>query len=587
MQRSQQLPMFVLLALLVLATGIPGCVMVDERRDIQPVPGLNSCDSDRNCEDGLVCHALGRVCAVDQSMPVSGWVRLVPPQDTVLAVEEQYPRIDIETGEPLNLQLHRRIRVTGRVLLEGVATVTSLEANLVAVAVGEIPGLSLHHEARSTKVSFGDGQNKTGFELWLAQDQTYDVYVHPSEPALAHLPPFHVRRSFFPPAQSSTSDEVTWDIELPSEERYLSVRGSLLMTDPFRSPLAQAKVVAFSSTTGRISSTGISDEDGFFEIRLQPPDHPEGETYVLRLRPTEPNPVVPQLNLIERVFTESTDLGVLTVPGLSRRVDVTVLVMNESGVHVAGAMHGTTVRLSTTVPGGLLETETDLDTSGSVRMSVPPGTYVLTVVPSEAAMTGIHQELVAVPEDVPAVVFQVALKDKLKLQGRVLDWKTREVPGARITATFTGKGLYPETSPLGTRRTDTVTDSNGSYKLFVDPGQYLLQVDPPERTGLPKTVIPNVYLATSQQRTLYVSSPTVLAGRVFGHLVPSGETTANAESPAAGSPFASPVAGVRVEFYGDVSGRSSQDTVTPVPLAHARTDENGGFVLVLPADLSF
>jgi hypothetical protein len=520
-------------------------------------------------------------------MPVSGWVRLVPPQDTVLAVEEQYPRIDVETGDLLNLQLHRRIRVTGRVLLEGAPTVTSLEANLVAVAVGEIPGLSLHHEARSTKVSFGDGQNKTGFDLWLTQDLAYDVYVHPSETALAHLPPFHVRRSFSPPVLSPASDEVTWDVELPSADRYLSVQGRLLTTDEFQSPLAQAKVVAFSATTGRISSTGISDEQGFFEIRLQPPDHPEGETYVLRLRPTDQNPVVPQLNLIERAFTKSTDLGTLTVPGLAQRVDVTVLVMNDSGIHVADAMHGTTVRLSATVPGGLLEAEADLDSSGSVRMAVPPGAYVLTVAPSEAAMTGIHQELIAVPENVPTAVFQVVLRDKLKLQGRVLDWKGREVPGARITATFTGKGLYPETSPLGTRRTDTVTDSSGSYRLFIDPGQYLLQVDPPERTGLPKTVIPNVYLATSQQRTLYVSSPTVLVGRVFGHLSPSSGTTADAEGPGTGTPSASPVPGVRVEFYGDVSGRSSQDTVTPVPLAHTRTDEDGGFVLVLPADLSF
>ncbi len=562
---------------------VAGCVMVDERRDTAPVPAYATCRSDQQCGEGLVCHHTAQVCTVENPMILTGWLRTVPPSEEYRAIEEHSERLQWDSRDPLDIQLRNPIRIAGRLLFEDLPQSGTLDASIVAVAEGEIPGIRLHREARSPRMAVSLSNPAPSFELWVTEGISYDIYIHLYSAELPELPPVHVRRSFLSDPDLADPYRISWEIPMPRLDEFLTLEGTLIAAGEDPRPLVGAKVVAFSAVSGGLSSTGISDHEGRFLLRVQPPGEPEGEPFVLRIRPTQENPVVPQVDLLELWLAHSQNLDVLLVPGLSRLSDVTLLVMDESGIFLPDELTGTSARFSSVIKGGLLEVEKPLSSDGSVRLELPPGPYVLTVIPPESAPLGIHQELLHVPAEGEQKVFPVTLRRKLRLEGWVQDPPGRNVSGARVMATFVGKGLYPETSPLGIRRTDSLTDQNGHYKLHLDPGQYTLQVDPPEGSGLPRTVIPNVYISTNHQRTLTFRDPVVIEGRIYGVPLPRAPSSDGGDSEEPAPYGVQPASGVRVEFFGDIAGRSSLGAVLPIPLGVARTDATGRYHLILPS----
>lgn len=566
--------------------SVQGCMVLEERRDGAMAVDAPACTANDDCAEGLICSPESGICVAEIDVAFLGYLRLVPPASGLLAIEEQYANLETETSQPLNLRLNRPVRVVGRVLNEGSPLLGSEDANIVAVADGAIPGIKLHQEARSvTGLWQADGENTVGFELWVTRDLVYDIYVHQSTDTELGLPPYHVRRSFSPAEATGDAFTVSWDIELPSLEHFVHVSGRVVLSGEEERPLPGAKVVAVSAESGDMSSTGTTDEDGWFDLLVQPPSSPVGESYSLLLRPSLLNETVPETVLDEILVTEDLDAGTYTVDGLSNLRTVTVMVMDASGAFILNDLQGTTVSLTGSTVNGDMDVEHSVDSVGTSEFSLPPGLYVLSVVPPEGSSMGIYQEIVTISDSQTKTALQVALEEKLLVHGWVMDASGSEVEGCRVVATFTGKGLYPETSPLPTRKADALTDRDGHYQLRLDPGQYTLHVEPPDGSGLPRLIQQNVFLANSQQRTLRLSNPVVVSGRVHGIAETSVDAALGSQDGAqASNSTPEPVAGVRIEFFDEIDDRVYLGTTTPVPMAVATTDEEGRYVLILPAD---
>ena len=567
---------------LAVVSVFPACMTVEERRAADN--GETAwCGEDSDCPSGLECHLESHLCALPDLVELDAALRLVPPSEGMVAVEEQYPQMVVNNRDPLNLKMHRPIQINGRVLLQGAPLVSSQQAHIVAVAPGDIPGLSLHQEAKALQTSYttGDGTTRTGFEFQVMEDSVYDIYVHLSQAEMGEVPPVHVRRSFSPKPGSSEPFQLEWDIEVPDFDQYLVVTGTVVSLEDPPSPVQSAKVVGFSQDTGNITSTGVTNAAGEFTVLVPPPADVQGEEVSFQVRPSLDNELVPSAVFDDIQVKEDMELGELTVGSLANLVPVTVLVADEAGIFTPQTLGGTVVRFSGGEDGSQFLVERTVSSQSQVAFSLPPGTYVLSVVPPAYSTLGIHQELLKIDgngESGQSV--QVALQSKPRIHGWVLDPQGAELARAHVVATFTGKGVYPDTAPLATRKVDAWSDDSGHYEMNLDPGQYSLVIDPPAGSGLPRRVLRNVFVSNSQQRTLRISYPVLVTGRIDGYQVDStvneaGETIETFELREAG--------GVRVELFnsGDLSENEQE---VPIPTATGTTDSQGRFTLIVPAD---
>ncbi|MBM4353318.1 MAG: hypothetical protein FJ109_05890 [Deltaproteobacteria bacterium] len=614
---------------LVLALLVPGCFVMEEPLDTDGE--VATCLADSDCGDGLVCDLKARRCVADSELNLSGWLRLVPPGQGVLGVEEQYAQLDLSSREELTLKLHRPIRVVGRVLIEG-NPLSSEKAKIVAVAPGSIPDLTVHQEAKVAASSLAGGE-KPGFELWVSEDVTYDVYVYlpPAEDGQEY-PPYHVRRQFS--RRSDPADPFTfdWQIEVPPPSSYLQVTGCLVKEGTNAMPLAGARVNALSAPSGNVSSTATSDEAGCFVLLVQPPEAPEGDPYEVRLQPSPENELVPKVAVADVVVVEGTDLGVLAVSGLDELLHVSVVLTAKLDTpssksfsgrgadeqarqmaqrqldRLATDLHDAVVRLTGQVGDGMLEVErtvenveydTDLaagrvQATARMEFDVPPRSYVLSVIPAAESRLGIYQQLVHYyAGDVEAPDLQVFLEDKALTRIRLEDTQEMPVSGAQVMGILSGKGKYPETAPLPTRKfqAEEDPDTPGLYRVSLDPGEYTLVVDPLPESGLPRFVERELFVSgASQQRTFTVPPPAALTGLVLGTTAPIPQETKDAEvdlggsEPAVNADVDQPISGVLVELYDETEGLAVPDGSAPIPLASGFTDADGRFVLLVPAE---
>jgi hypothetical protein len=623
----------VVLALLVpgcLLLGVlvgPGCLVLEAPLDKET--GIALCQSDSDCGDGLVCDLKAHRCVADSELSLTGWLRLVPPSQGVQGVEEQYAALELSSREELTLMLHRPIRVTGRVLVEG-NPLSSEKAKIVAVATGAIPDLKVHQDAKVAATGLAGG-DKPGFELWVSEDVTYDVYVYlPAGEDGQEYPPYHVRRQFS--RRSDPVDPFTydWQIEVPPPSEYLALTGCILK-DGAGNPLAGARVTAVSPEGGNLSSTALTDALGCFEVLVQPPEALEGDEYELRLQPSPENELVPKVPVATATVTGPTDLGDMTVSGLDSLLHVSVVLTarldtppaadfkgkeaeekaREAAIlqqdRLAADLHDSVVRLTGQVGDGMLEVErtvvdvkfeTDLtagrvQATARVEFDVPPRSYVLSVLPAVESRLGIYQQLVhyyAGDKEVPDL--QVFLKDKALTRIRVSDAAGFPVLGAQVMATLTGKGKYPDTAPLPMRKFQAEEDLSeaGLYRMSLDPGEYTLVVDALPGSGLPRLVERNLYISgESQQRSFVMPVPAAITGLVLGTPAPVTEAAgASAPSLDQQAPEVQeddePIAGVLVELYDETEGLAAPDGSAPIPLATGFTDAEGRFVLLVPAE---
>lgn len=611
---------------------------------------LAICDSDSDCGVGLVCDPKVHVCVHDSDLTVKGWLRLLPPAQGMLAVEEQYPGMALNNSDDVTLTMHRPLRVLGRVLLEGSSELELQEAQIVAVAAGTIPDLNIHQDAKASESYFYDYENgqteKPGFELFVNQEMTYDVYVYLKETLGGEqFPPYHVRKKFSADGLQGDSFTVEWTIDVPKITSYRHITGCLKVSSEFEEPLVGARVVAFAAGNGNVSTRVLSDAAGCFDLLVQPPEELGEVLYEVRIKPSEENDLVPEQVVAEALVKGGpgladgddveelldVDVGQLLVIGLHQLANVQLRIVAEESTprpedlsakngqedaeELAGLkvdalavdLQGTVVSFSGIVGDGLLRVErsvSDLVKSqdlvagvvrveATIEVQLPPKSFVVTVMPAAESRFGIQQSMhhflagEAAPEPL-----EVVLHEKAVTRVRVVDSEEEPVDGATLLAIFSNQGDFPE-APLPSRKYLAVETEEGLYELSLDEGTYTFVLDPPVESGLPRRIERNNYVqGTSQQRVITVSQPAALTGLVYGTLKPEqGEEEFDVEGLAADSTepgpeqyYQGPAAGVKVELYDAEEAESPADGLAPIPVASGWTDTGGRFVLIVPAN---
>ena len=611
---------------------------------------LATCDADSDCGAGLVCDPKVHVCVDDSDLTVKGWLRLIPPAQGMVAVEEQYPGMTLNNRDDVTLTMHRPLRVLGRVLLEESSELELQEAQIVAVADGTIPDLNIHQDAKASESYYYDYENgqteKPGFELFVNQEKTYDVYVYLKETQGGEqFPPYHVRKKFAADGTQGDSFTVEWTVNVPKITSYRHITGCLKLSSEFAEPLVGARVVAFAAGSGNVSTRVLSDATGCFDLLVQPPEELGEALYEVRIKPSEENDLVPEQVVAEALVKSESglvgeddgggaldvDVGELFVNGLHQLVNVQLRIVAEeptprpedfsaknaqedaealAGLKVddlAVEVQGTVVSFSGIVGDGLLRVErsvSDLVKSqdlvagvvrveATVELQIPAKSFVVTVMPAAESRFGIQQSMHHfLPGESAPAPLEVALREKAATRVRVLDSGEQAVAGATLLAIFSNQGDFPE-APLPSRKYLAVETEEGFYEFYLDEGTYTFVVDPPVESGLPRRIERDNYVqGTSQQRVITVSPPAALTGLVYGTLKPEqGEAESGGEGLAADSTepgpeqyYQGPAVGVKVEMYDEDEAESPADGLAPIPVASGWTDADGRFVLIVPAN---
>jgi len=571
------------------------------------------------------------MCVLDKAMSMTGWVRLLPPAQGVLALEEHYPSLGVSTLSDLSLTLHRPLKVVGRVVAEN-NPLAGQDAKIIAVAQGAIPDLQIHQDATANSSASYDYEkgytDKPGFELYVNEERSYDIFVYSAPSDGAEVPPYHVRRSFTRDLKSADPDVYSWDIVLPSPEQYLHIFGCVRSMGKVEKPLAGAKVTAVSKDSGKTSTPGLTDADGCFDLAVQPPDEFAPEVFSVRLKSTPENELVPEMEIAAGEVSQDLDIGEVLVPGIDELVPVTVVVTATMPAPQEGSpgydpqanapfdsplaalteeVVGTVVSLATNLGEGTLRVERtvasvdgqldeaagEVTVTALITIDLPPANYALSIVPRGESRFGLYQQvLVVYPGSNAPTPFVHALKEKAVTRILVEDPSGQPVTGGRILAVLSGKGDYPDVAPLPTRKYQAAEDVDepGTYIMSLDPGLYTLQVDPQEGSGLPRLVEHNMHVkGQSQQRLVTIAQPVAVAGKIVGTVLPRTDAAAGGaqDSPTGDQPrgpYDGPVSGVKIELYDELEGLGTPDGVAPIPIATGWTDQDGKFVLLLPAE---
>ncbi len=549
------------------------------------------CSQDADCSGGAVCAPNSQMCVAQGTTKLTASVRLVPPTLGALALEEQYVSVELNSDTHANFQLHRPLRVVGRVFLEDnpLSAVASVE---VAVAgASEIPGLEAQAQAVSG-LPFLPGLGETqkpspegSFEFYVLKNRMYDIYVHLPALSSQDLPPYHVRRSFSPLPNAADPYTVTMDLQVPSLGSYVPLQGTLVWRSTPGAEVAAfsgAKIVAFSKETGNVSSSAVTAADGTFQLMVQPPEGMPSETYSLQLRPSAVNELVPELTLGDVSTAETPELGEFELLGSMVPQDVVVTV---GGVpeDQAASLVGAVVRAeSSWGENGSLVIERSLQGTTWTSMKLPPGLYNFSITPPSQSLWSSTWQSVTI-QDIGAVQGAESQQVEFVMEPRHSLTGKLATPGGRLVADAQVRAIrYATPFGMDIPRKDsaasvfsTFSNSDGSYALSVDSGTYLLVVDPPLSSGLPRTLLWDVVVVEPSEADVPIHLPHTFAGDVQAT---NGQPSEDSGT-AATELILGPAAGIRLEVY-DPSWPAN---ISPIPLAEGLTDESGHFVLLMPA----
>lgn len=535
------------LALLLLASG---CSAFDDPSDVS---ALWVCRDDAGCDAGRQC--------------VVGWCVDPASEPLKVALQLRFP----SSGSDLRRQ------VTGLLFEPGLAMPDILEQPLVPIQVE----VTRRTASVSSRVRFRAQRAipDSALEVWAQTSGeggqldllpgTYEVTVFPSESS-----PLPART--FRGIEVSTDPEGT-QITLPLVqvdlgERLVVLEGVLLfLVDGTEVPAKDVRVEARSLDGLYSSSTVLSCSettcDGGFSMMLpaQLPD--ETRVFQLRVEPTESSSDLPSLTLPEFEIGPSQLEKAVVINDDSLRVDAGTF--RASGQPAFTRVSGRVEAEDTGEPisGVILEVHGTLDNASYVTRVEEPtaedGTFEIQI-----AQTGAF-ELLAIPPQQSkyasrllelgsvAQIGTLTLERKMSVSGVVYGRFTSvPVPDVAISAVplATKAGDNADLS----RRVETLTNSDGGYILYLEPGSYRLHLVPNPSSGLPRATRRIEITESREDEDILLGRTSVIYGYVF---------TADGE----------PASGVTVEVFAHepLAGRAEL-------IGAGTTNDQGSYRLVIP-----
>lgn len=572
------------------AALLAGCIDLGADAMSVPEQHLPRCAGDADCDAASRCDPNAALCVKRGSSQAEVSLRLVPATVGAEATEEQYETVQLNSAKLANFQMHRPLRVVGRVFQQDNPLAAVSDVEVAVSGASEIPGLQAQAQAVGG-LPFLPGDDTQGkpsaegsFEFYVLKNRPYDVYVHLPELTAQDLPPYHVRRSFSAPPNAADPYTVTLDLQVPSLDAYLTLSGTVAWREaPGSEPhaLVGAKVVGFSKESGHVTSTGVTDADGAFTLRVQPPDGVFSDTYVLQLRPSSANEMVPDLELGTWTTSAVGQLEPMYVEGALTPNDVVVSLSGVSEADAATLM-GTLIRAeSRWGDNGTLLVERTLQGTTWTSLKLPAGLYTFSLIPPtesrwSSAWQTVTVQAVALDKSVEPQQVEFALQPRLTLEGKVIGPAGHGVAQCTVRAvryaTPFGAAIPRKDASLSVY--STYAEDDGSFRMQVDSGTYLLVADPGLPTGLPRTFLWDVVVVEPSKVDIPVSAPHAFTGDIQAPRSDLAVEGIDGKEYPLG-----PARGVRVEVYDP----AWPENLSPIPLGDSLTDESGRFVLLLPA----
>jgi hypothetical protein len=397
----------------------------------------------------------------------------------------------------------------------------------------------------------------------------------PLSPADQSSPPY--RFSALVPAEGS----ILSDGGAPMMTSFTLPANSLvqgLLRDVFSQPKVTYTARAYLGGT-LISSAAATQTDGKFQLSV--PSTARGEV-IVELAPQSASD--PWFIYNKKALTGmSQDLGTATLPAYQvpspNPVGNTFHV--ESNDAIPSFVGNAAVRAHTIMSSDALSNtlgfarfwqNTTTDMAGNAKLSLIPGmndmarTYEVSVVPppgSPYASTCVEKQILS-----PTDESTIALSRRTLLGGSVTSALGEPIKGVTIVASrdATSARVCAVSSSTGPTTFTTNADENGYYELYLDPGTYQVDYDPPSGSSAPRLTKPQVDInAGVAQVMLPVQLPA--AALIDGDVFDSDDVT--------------PLPNATIRIFEPCAGTGCTDP--PLLRAETQTDLRGHFRAVVAA----
>lgn len=499
------------------------------------------CLSDLDC----VVRGAEQVCVIgvcvdaDNSALDQVHLEVRPSDDSDLA-PQQLLEVATVSGDPrAEIVLRSTSLARGRVLDE--ASGAGLPAQVVAVQQGGIPGRAL------VVTTTSDGPEGR-FSLPLVADETYSLSFWPNDTRRA--PAFYA--DFVASAGGSSSYDDN-PVAFPDAESLRLLEGRVVAGEGSATLGVEGVELRLLDGSRRVSSLARTDSTGQWQLWL--PEDVSARSLTLEARPTAENRLVPTVSQtlvpVDVSAPVVLDLGALGAP-----VPFTGVVADVTGVPVVDAK----LFINGSLGGGSFAATVLTDAAGRFDEELRPGRYELVVVGPTPGNAGLLAGY-TVDLDVETSLIALNLPLRVLMSGAVLDAAGAPVANATISLRRVGE-LGGEENPalegLGWTFT-TVTDIDGSFSQYVDPGRYRVTIEPDSSTTRPRLSALLEVAEDSLVHRFTLPPSRVVAGRIVRE---DGQ----------------PVAGAAVSAYAPFVG---EDSVS-LELGATQCKADGSFELLLP-----
>lgn len=535
------------------------------------------CLTDAECADDEGCT--GGACVPFARLPAEWGVELEPLTSGVSGLTEQFPLAPSAAAVPATLDLVApdEVLVAGAVAVEASADPLSRAHVVLTVppVIGGRPDL-----VYETQLSMGAASSVPTFGLPLPAG------VMGRTGALRVLPTGGDVRTRAP-GLISLVIEPSADVALPSKS--VTVRGRLL--NVFREPKSGMIVRAFLSggpSADLVSNAATTADDGTFSLVVPTSllGAAPSQSVAVEVSPPPGNTVDPRLTTKPFTVAGNVDLGDLALPAFAQPNVFRFAVHGDTpdGPAVGRALVRARTQLADDA-SGITEfvRAGNTDRTGSTDLALLPGLtmalrkFEIAVVPPPDSPFGIKcipsfQLAAGGTAMFPASPPVIVLGRRTWVSATVRDARKKPLEGVVVRATRTQvDGAIPCAASVPVDPATATSDANGRFDLFLDPGSYRFDYDPPAGSPSPRLTTSLVVVAASTSTQVS-----------FAQDLPDGALVDGTARDSQGRPL--PYAAVRLFEVACTAPETCTGParVPPTLRAETRADTTGRFRIVFP-----
>lgn len=483
------------------------------------------CASDAECADDAIC--VDGLCSLEVDVDTVDFDTVISPPNNSPAPTQ---RLDA-SAQPL----------MGAELVA--ATAARRQGEVDVESEGDPPPGTLLFDAQSSApVSTTRQPVRNGEFDYRLLDRDYEVTFVVDDPEWPRIPLGTERIEH---------SDAPLQFQVPGFDELRVVTGTLQrdvvdLGDLLSEPVEGAEIVAVGDNPRVQSNVAVTGEDGEFTLRLPPGE----ESFDVRVFASSPDQLIPRVTFDGVIDADTDDLS-LSVGEIDLDLELADLSVDLTAESVDGHSPDWS-RYGVEIRGGLgvgeLVRRPDIDDEGGIETELPPGLYDIEITAPPGVPWSSLEETVDLV--VTGVSRQFELSSRTRVAGTVTDVTGDGLDGARI-------GVHADGLPTPT---SLITDGDGAFEAWLEPGDYRFHARPPVDRALPATTVDLEVTQSDGDIDIEIPRGVVVSG---GLLSDDGSALAHTV--------------VRAMAHNGDDG--------PSTYGEAMTDAGGFFRLVLPPEL--